>query len=83
MCGGNCVIYMAMGLPTHPQHEVVMKQRTGFSVMVSFVINGDLETSKTFVKSLKVTSELTLYCIYSLCSVIYLYMVQMIHSCDS
>ncbi|XP_065070138.1 cystathionine gamma-lyase-like [Rhopilema esculentum] len=42
------------GLPSHPQHELVKKQCTGFSGMLSFDIHGDLQTSRTFLSSLKV-----------------------------
>merc|ERR1719370_1477416 len=42
------------GLPSHPQHELVKKQCTGFSGMVAFDIIGTLETAKVFLKTVKV-----------------------------
>lgn len=42
------------GLPSHPQHELVKKQCTGFSGMLSFDLHGDLSTSQTFLSSLKI-----------------------------
>lgn len=42
------------GLKSHPQHELIKKQCTGFSGMVSMVIKGNLETASTFLKSLKI-----------------------------
>jgi len=42
------------GLKSHPAHELVKRQCTGFSGMVSMVIKGNLETASTFLKSLKV-----------------------------
>lgn len=42
------------GLKSHPQHELIKRQCTGFSGMVSMVIKGNLETASTFLKALKV-----------------------------
>lgn len=42
------------GLKSHPAHELVKRQCTGFSGMVSMVIKGNLENASTFLKSLKV-----------------------------
>lgn len=44
------------GLPSHPNHEVAKAQSTGFSGMVSFRIDGGLDQSKIFLKSVKVFS---------------------------
>lgn len=44
------------GLASHPAHELVKRQCTGFSGMVSAVLKGNLETASTFLKSLKVFS---------------------------
>ncbi|RWS06126.1 cystathionine gamma-lyase-like protein [Dinothrombium tinctorium] len=41
------------GLKSHPQHELALRQCSGFSGMVSFSINGGLKEAKTFIKSLK------------------------------
>uniref|UniRef100_A0AAQ6ICX7 Cystathionine gamma-lyase n=1 Tax=Anabas testudineus TaxID=64144 RepID=A0AAQ6ICX7_ANATE len=41
------------GLPSHPQHELVKRQCTGFPGMISFYIKGKLEHATTFLKSLK------------------------------
>lgn len=42
------------GLKSHPQHELVKRQCTGFSGMVSMVIKGNIETARKFLKSVKV-----------------------------
>jgi len=42
------------GLPSHPQHDIVKRQCTGCSGMLSFDLHGDLKTSQTFLSSLKV-----------------------------
>ncbi|XP_058736385.1 cystathionine gamma-synthase 1, chloroplastic [Vicia villosa] len=42
------------GLPSHPEHELAMRQMTGFGGVVSFEIDGDLETTIKFVDSLKI-----------------------------
>ncbi|RWS22095.1 cystathionine gamma-lyase-like protein [Leptotrombidium deliense] len=42
------------GLKSHPQHELAMRQCSGFSGMVTFYIKGGLNEAKLFVKSLKV-----------------------------
>ena len=47
-------IVFFLGLESHPQHELAKKQASGFGGMVSFVINGNLETSKKFFKNTKV-----------------------------
>ncbi|CAN8004491.1 unnamed protein product, partial [Ixodes hexagonus] len=42
------------GLPSHPQHELAMRQCSGFSGMVSFYIKGGLTEAKNFLKSTKI-----------------------------
>ncbi|CAN8217133.1 unnamed protein product [Coccothraustes coccothraustes] len=42
------------GLPSHPQYEVMKKQCTGVSGMVSFYIEGTKENAFAFLKNLKV-----------------------------
>ncbi|XP_068614054.1 cystathionine gamma-lyase-like [Brachionichthys hirsutus] len=42
------------GLPSHSQHELMKRQCTGCSGMLSFYIKGQLEHAKTFLSSLKV-----------------------------
>ncbi|MCL7021956.1 hypothetical protein MKW94_001097 [Papaver nudicaule] len=42
------------GLPSHPEHQIAMKQMTGFGGVVSFEIDGDLETTMTFIDALKI-----------------------------
>jgi len=42
------------GLPSHPQHELVKKQCSGFSGMVAFEIIGELEQATVFLKTVKV-----------------------------
>jgi cystathionine beta-lyase/cystathionine gamma-synthase len=41
-------------LKCHPQHDLYMKQMSGFSGILSMYIKGDLETAQNFVKSLRV-----------------------------
>lgn len=42
------------GLESHPQHELAKKQMKGFGGMVTAYVKGDIETSRTFLQSLKV-----------------------------
>ncbi|CAN8299971.1 unnamed protein product [Cochlearia groenlandica] len=42
------------GLPSHPEHHIAKRQMTGFGGLVSFEIDGDLETTIKFVDSLKI-----------------------------
>lgn len=42
------------GLPSHPQHQLALKQCYGHSGIMSFYIKGGLEESKKFFKNLKV-----------------------------
>ncbi|XP_038000331.1 cystathionine gamma-lyase-like [Motacilla alba alba] len=51
-CHVEKVIYP--GLPCHPQHEVVKKQCTGVSGIMSFYIKGDKENAFAFLRNLKV-----------------------------
>lgn len=41
------------GLPSHPQHELSLKQTYGYSGVLSFYIKGDLETSRKFLSTLE------------------------------
>ncbi|XP_054166261.1 cystathionine gamma-lyase-like [Oppia nitens] len=41
------------GLKSHPQHELALRQCSGFSGMVSAYIEGDGETASVFIKNLK------------------------------
>jgi cystathionine gamma-lyase len=43
-----------LGLESHPQHELAKKQMSGFGGMVTFYLNGNLETAKKFFKNIKV-----------------------------
>nr|XP_021391297.1 cystathionine gamma-lyase [Lonchura striata domestica] len=47
------------GLPFHPQHEVMKKQCTGFSGMVSFYIKGTIDNAFAFLGNLKVRAIMT------------------------
>jgi cystathionine gamma-synthase len=42
------------GLPSHPDHEVASAQMSGHGGVVSFEIDGDLETTGRFVDSLRI-----------------------------
>ncbi|KAJ6641821.1 Cystathionine gamma-lyase [Pseudolycoriella hygida] len=44
------------GLPSHPQHELALKQSYGHSGMISFYVKGDYESTKKFLLSMKVVS---------------------------
>lgn len=41
------------GLDSHPQHELALRQMTGFGGMISFEIKGGFEEVNTFIKNLK------------------------------
>lgn len=41
------------GLPSHPQHQLALRQTTGHSGMVSFYLQGDVNQTKKFIKELK------------------------------
>ncbi|XP_034100147.2 cystathionine gamma-lyase [Drosophila albomicans] len=41
-------------LPSHPQHEIALKQTYGYSGVFSFYIKGDLKHSSAFLKALKI-----------------------------
>lgn len=42
------------GLDSHPQKELIQKQQTGSTGLLSFEIDGDLEATRTVVESLKI-----------------------------
>ncbi|KAL0013990.1 hypothetical protein SO802_001059 [Lithocarpus litseifolius] len=42
------------GLPSHPEHKLAMQQMTGFGGVVSFEVDGDLNTTIQFVDSLNI-----------------------------
>lgn len=42
------------GLPSHPEHELAKRQMTGFGGVVSFEVDGDLDTTIKFVDSLRI-----------------------------
>lgn len=43
-------------LPSHPQHEIAMKQQYGHSGMITFYLKGGLEASRKFLKALKLVT---------------------------
>ena len=45
------------GLPSHPQHNIVLKQCYGHSGMISFYLRGKLEQSRKFLSALKVKGD--------------------------
>jgi cystathionine gamma-lyase len=50
----NKVIYP--GLKSHPQHELAMRQATGFGGIISFEIEGKLIDAKRFLQNFKIFS---------------------------
>ena len=42
------------GLESHPQHALAKQQQRGFGGMISFVIKGDLERARQFLKACKI-----------------------------
>ncbi|CAD5111307.1 DgyrCDS625 [Dimorphilus gyrociliatus] len=42
------------GLPSHPQHDLAVKQQRGFSGMLTIYVKGGLKEASTFLSSLKV-----------------------------
>lgn len=42
------------GMPSHPQHQLALRQQYGHSSVFSFYLKGDLEASRRFLKALKV-----------------------------
>jgi len=42
------------GLPSHPDHEIATQQMQGFGGVVSFEIEGDLETTSRFIDSVRI-----------------------------
>lgn len=42
------------GLASHPDHEVAVRQMTGFGGVVSFTIRGDLQTTSQFIDRLQI-----------------------------
>ena len=47
----NCII---LGLPSHPQYDVAVRQMTGHSGVFSFKHAGGLKESKKFFTALKI-----------------------------
>lgn len=47
------------GLPSHPQHHIVLKQCYGHSGMISFYLKGKLAESRKLLSSLKVKTFLS------------------------
>jgi cystathionine gamma-lyase len=44
------------GLPSHPQHELAMRQMSGFGGIVTFFIDGDVDTARRFLERCKLFS---------------------------
>jgi cystathionine gamma-synthase len=42
------------GLPSHPDHAVAQRQMKGYGGVVSFEIDGDLETTSAFVDAVSI-----------------------------
>lgn len=44
------------GLPSHPQHDLALRQMSGFGGMISFDLDGGLEQAKVFLENLRLFS---------------------------
>ena len=44
------------GLPSHPQHEIALKQMSGFGGMISVVVKGGLKNATSFLERTKLFS---------------------------
>jgi cystathionine gamma-lyase len=42
------------GLKSHPQHQLALKQMTGFGGMITFIIKGGLSSSRKFLEKVKI-----------------------------
>lgn len=42
------------GLPSHPQHEIALRQSHGHSGIISFYLKGGLNESKKFLQAVKI-----------------------------
>uniref|UniRef100_A0A7I4CJV0 Cystathionine gamma-synthase n=1 Tax=Physcomitrium patens TaxID=3218 RepID=A0A7I4CJV0_PHYPA len=42
------------GLESHPEHQIAKRQMTGFGGVISFEIDGDLETTSKFIDGLRI-----------------------------
>jgi len=42
------------GLPSHPDHQIAKQQMKGFGGVVSFTVNGDLDTTSSFIDALQI-----------------------------
>lgn len=62
VCNGVCETRFDMqmtGLPSHPQHELALRQCYGHSGMVTFVLHGDLDRCNRFLGALKIICPAT------------------------
>ncbi len=50
----NWVRYV--GLPSHPQHELVKRQMSGFGAMIAFELKGGLEAGRTVMDNVKLAT---------------------------
>jgi cystathionine gamma-lyase len=44
------------GLPSHPQHEIALRQMYGHSGMIAFYVAGNLANSTKFLQTLKLVT---------------------------
>lgn len=44
------------GLPSHPDHDVAARQLSGFGGVVTFLVQGDLETTSRFIDSVRLAT---------------------------
>jgi cystathionine beta-lyase/cystathionine gamma-synthase len=45
------------GLPSHPQHELALRQMTGYGAVIAFAVRGDYEATSRFVNALEVPTQ--------------------------
>jgi cystathionine beta-lyase/cystathionine gamma-synthase len=45
------------GLPSHPQHELALRQMTGYGAVIAFAVRGDYAATSRFVSALEVPTQ--------------------------
>ena len=80
----HCVC-VHVGLPSHPQHELMKRQCTGCPGMITFYIKGKLEHASTFLSNLKVMcrSPTRQYHSTTVYTTVILLMFLLFHTCST